>query len=1365
RTAHFSTTESESERRGSQEGKCLFSVSVSARSRVSSRKKSNYTHLSKEQEHRSRERLDEVKERHHYEEKLQDLKLKTLKREMQIRRELEIRQAERDLESCSIAKSSSSSSKNSSNPQSVADQSLKEKQLPRQVNVQLPVYSSDCNKINKKFTTTFKAVVDKQPYEPEPIVKFAILEKYLTGPAKDFIRGFPFTENSYPLALKALQDRFGDEEDQASFYLGAVENLPKIKISDVPGLRKFYDDLNTNIQVLENMGPDVAMHLNDPRRMKLLSTKLPRNLAVAWATYQDDKGIGSDMRAFAEWLRKKVQILERVEVQPHIEAGDKRVPGKQVFKPHVHVTTRDEVTQTERTETKLPIERGTCWVCRDGNRWPGQCLVLKKMTVYERKQLVKQNRACFKCLLRGNLVAKCRRKVGCLIENCKGTRHTLLHQENPKDPAISTHKVERKSSETSGGEQLARNEETPTKETLSVTSNANRSCPKRKIVALPVKKIDILNGYGQRVTLNCLDDSGSQVRLITHRLVESLGLTTRRSNRLTLSCVGDQNIKLNSEVSFLIQVKDNELSIPITAYAIPNISNYSPPFDIEEIKQKFPYLQDVDVIVDTENVDLLVGQDYPILRRQLKTRYGKPDEPYAVRTVLGWGICVPVDERVGEDPSTHLISSCSPPTTSVGDFNLKRFWEIEQMPVKEPSLYTNKQQKILEETEDIVWTKRGVLRRLAQLFDPMGLLAAFLVRAKITIPRHVWAELEEVDMELHLFADASQRDMAAVAYVKCQRNNEVKVSLLMSKTQVAPLKKMSIPRLELQVCLMAVRLAEFIVKQMEFKTVKVVFWSDSTVALLWIKMESCVLKEFVANRVATIQEKTEGCQWHHVSGQDNPADLASRGVDLRELLKPDDIWFSGPKFRRNLKVEDFSTFHKLRKRVAFFRRPFRNWRLKKSKRLTKPTTRSAMKKKDIQHPIKPLSADELREAEIWLLRRDQSICFAKEITVLEKQQTGLGKTKTRKMLVPKSSPLYSLSPFMDDEGLVRLGGRLERSPLSYDCRHPIILGKGSHLAALLIRRSHEEVKHFGVNTVLCNLRQRYWPIRGREQVKKILSSCVLCKKWRGNPGVQFMADLPASRVDFPNPPFTLTGVDYFGPITTKAGFRGGRREKRYGVVFTCLQTRAVHLEVAQSLSTDDFLKVFSRFVARRSKPKRMFSDQGTNFVGAEREMRQLVKELCNDVVLKTKLQQEALDWNFNPPFAPHMGGAREAMVKLAKRQLMPLLPSEIQVDEVSPKRRWLFLQSIMSKIWKRWQKEYLPCLQRRPKWNQTVRNLEPGDLVLILDPNQPRGRWLRGKIEETFPDDRNVVRSAKVLTQNGVLHRPVTKLILLLREH
>lgn len=401
-------------------------------------------------------------------------------------------------------------------------------------------------------------------------------------------------------------------------------------------------------------------------------------------------------------------------------------------------------------------------------------------------------------------------------------------------------------------------------------------------------------------------------------------------------------------------------------------------------------------------------------------------------------------------------------------------------------------------------------------------------------------------------------------------------------------------------------------------------------------MGSRLLKEFVGNRVAMIQEKTEGSQWHHVSGHITPADLATKGVDLQELIKPDNIWFSGPSFLQEeeyprsvlnaekrsveaekrklkgqchvqnceaeefLKVEHFSSFQRLRKRVSFLRRPFRNWRRKKRLiTLTPPTTRSSVRK-NTQQPIEPLTAGELQEAEVWILKQGKRKFFAKEIDIMRKRQEDRNGIKKRKTFVPKSSSLYSLSPFLDEEGLLRVGGRIERSPMSFDTRLPIILGKGSYVAGLLIRQAHENVKHFGVNSVLCHLRQRYWPIR--EQVKKILGSCVLCKKWRGNPGVQYMADLPAPRVDLPNPPFTFTGVDYFGPITTKSGYRGGRREKRYGVIFTCLQTRAVHLEISQSLSTDDFLKVFSRFVARRSKPKRMFSDQDTNIVGAEREM-------------------------------------------------------------------------------------------------------------------------------------------------------------------
>lgn len=230
----------------------------------------------------------------------------------------------------------------------------------------------------------------------------------------------------------------------------------------------------------------------------------------------------------------------------------------------------------------------------------------------------------------------------------------------------------------------------------------------------------------------------------------------------------------------------------------------------------------------------------------------------------------------------------------------------------------------------------------------------------------------------------------------------------MSKTQVAPLKAMSVPRLELQACLMAARLAEFIKKQMHFAHIKTFLWSDSVVALLWIKMESRSLKEFVSNRVSSIQKLTESCQWRHVANKVNPADSASRGVNLQELIKPGNRWFNGPPFLKTrekewpkgddnpdkkpievkaekreiklhfymnstasknifLKVENFSTIESLRKKVAFVRRPFCNWRVKQDSRSPmRPTTRSSIKKKQVlkEEPIDPLTPEELQQAEI-----------------------------------------------------------------------------------------------------------------------------------------------------------------------------------------------------------------------------------------------------------------------------------------------------------------------------------------------------------------------------------------------------------------
>ena len=260
-----------------------------------------------------------------------------------------------------------------------------------------------------------------------------------------------------------------------------------------------------------------------------------------------------------------------------------------------------------------------------------------------------------------------------------------------------------------------------------------------------------------------------------------------------------------------------------------------------------------------------------------------------------------------------------------------------------------------------------------------------------------------------------------------------------------------------------------------------------------------------------------------------------------------------------------------------------------------------------EEPVDPLTPEEIQEAEIWILKREQRKYFERVLETLQKEQNYDNESIARKTSITKSSNLCNLSPFLDEAGLIRLGGRIERSPLSFATRHPIILGKDYYVAELLIREAHEKVYHFGVNTVLAYLRHSYWPIRGRECVKKVLWSCVICRKWYGNPGVQLMADLPASRVDGPNTPSTTTWVDFIGSIITKAGYQGGRRAKRYGVIFTFFQTRAEHKEVGQPLSTNDFLMVLSRFVARKSKPGVIFSEQGTNFIGGEKEIRKTVQ--------------------------------------------------------------------------------------------------------------------------------------------------------------
>ena len=184
--------------------------------------------------------------------------------------------------------------------------------------------------------------------------------------------------------------------------------------------------------------------------------------------------------------------------------------------------------------------------------------------------------------------------------------------------------------------------------------------------------------------------------------------------------------------------------------------------------------------------------------------------------------------------------------------------------------------------------------------------------------------------------------------------------------------------------------------------------------------------------------------------------------------------------------------------------------------------------------------------------------------------------------------------------MLRVGGRLERSLLSHDAKHPILLPKSAHVSNLILEDAHRRVGHQGKNAVLTAVREKYWIVGANSVIKSILSKCVICKRYQGKVLEQKMADLPTDRTRPDAAPFATTGVDYFGPFEVK---RGRGVVKRYGVIFTCLTSRAVHLEMAHSLDTDSCINAIRRFVARRGPVHKMRSDNGTNLVGADRELR------------------------------------------------------------------------------------------------------------------------------------------------------------------
>ncbi|UYV75423.1 hypothetical protein LAZ67_13000216 [Cordylochernes scorpioides] len=724
-----------------------------------------------------------------------------------------------------------------------------------------------------------------------------------------------------------------------------------------------------------------------------------------------------------------------------------------------------------------------------------------------------------------------------------------------------------------------------------------------------------------------------------------------------------------------------------------------------------------------------------------------------------------------------------------------------------------------EPTQGDEITKRGMLSLVAKLYDPMGWLAPVIVIGKIMIQRlwvagkdwdapidgpikEQWKKFREQlgclrtvriprwlslmgiqDIQLHGFSDASEDAYAAAVYIRISGSEGIRAEL------VAPRR------------------------------------TDATIVLAWIKTIARTLPTFVGNRVSEIQTSRQIQEWRHVPSGENPADLASRGV-LGSMIGSSRLWWKGP-----------------------------SWLILSRDQWPKMPTISG--RSEIRTALSVGLVNQVPFL-VALGERFSSITtYNRVVAWILRFISNCRGGKVQSPLNPAEiKRAYVEILLTDEQGVLRVGGRLRWAPgIPYHQKYPALLLSEGRLSQLIIRDRHQRTLHGGTQLVLSILRQEYWILRDKDQIKKCVRDCVICcgersfptlythsrGEWSGEASLrvclapeyhwlilseavswwsalamgmpshaglwtersgwpllqrcviccrynrttqhQVMSDLPKERLT-PGKPFTVSGVDYAGPIQLKlSGGRGRKVGKGYICLFVCFVTRAVHMELVTDASTPTFLAAFKRFVARRGRCNKIYSGQGTNFVGAAKKLksdfylsRQQLKELT------AILANDGTEWQFYPPGAPHFGGLWEAGIRCLKHHLRRIVGTTvltyekmltvlIQIESCLNSRPLAPLGNDSNDLEALTPAHFLvtstsQCvpeedLQQRNKWKIKEPNMLSGSLVLIKEGHVPPAKWLMGRVVEVHPGKDGVVRVVSLRTVAGVIKRPLVKLALL----
>lgn len=760
-------------------------------------------------------------------------------------------------------------------------------------------------------------------------------------------------------------------------------------------------------------------------------------------------------------------------------------------------------------------------------------------------------------------------------------------------------------------------------------------------------------------------------------------------------------------------------------------------------------------------------------------------------------------------------------------------------------------------------TKRGMLAVIARIFDPLGLLAPCVVSMKMLLQKlwldgikwddqlspevgAIWSNIIKAlpclhnlrvsrrvvcdaykQVEFHIFTDASERAYGACLYIRSiNEQGDVDVRLLIAKSRVAPIKPVTIPRLELCAAVVGARLYQKVANSLRITPSSVVFWTDSMIVLGWLKMLPIKLNTFVRNRVAEVLELSGTSTWRHVSTHDNPADLITRGAEPTAMQSLD-LWWFGPCFLKSdsttwptsainpgilpeikssilvnlaqdhhanedsfkafIELNRFSNLIRLQRSVCYVFRFINACR-----------RRSAN--------TSYLNSQELQNSLNFIIIQSQKASFPEYNLLINNKK------------IPHKNKLLSLNVFLDENKIIRVGGRLNNSEYSFEKKHPILLQSTHHFVKLLFRFEHIRLMHAGPQLLLSTIRETYWPLAGRNLARACYRQCVRCQRLKPQAVVPQMGNLPLSRLSPADFPFQSVGVDYAGPIisSSRQG-RGCRLVKVYIVIFVCFTTKAIHLELVGDLTSSNYLQALRRFMSRRGKPLNIYSDNGTSFVGAYNEIADFLKRNCDSI--SDSAAQEGIKFHFIPAYAPHFGGLWEAGVKSTKFHLFrvlgnchltyeelnsvliqiegilnsrPLTPLSSNPEDLLPLTPGHFLigrpltslpvkdirdysthhltrhqrvEQLRQHFWSRWSKEYVSELQQRVKWRTGNDSLNLDSLVVIKEDNQPPLKWKLGRVVGLHPGTDGISRVADIRTPTGTIRRAFSKICPLLEDN